>query len=87
MYGSMNIKAIGIVVRYVDWLLPLLLSLSVSDRPVHGCAPDGHLPRVTIPEAAASQRNARLYQLLYIYTVGPPDDEQQACSKHVGDCY
>jgi len=66
MHGSMNIKAIGIVVRYVDWLLPLLSSLSVSDRPVHGCAPDGHLLRVTVPEAAASQRNARLYHLLFI---------------------
>jgi len=29
----------------------LVSSLSVSDRPVHMCAPDVHLMRLTIPDA------------------------------------
>ena len=33
----------------------LVSSLSVSDRPVHTCAPDGHLVRVTIPDAVLIQ--------------------------------
>jgi hypothetical protein len=33
----------------------LVSSLSVSDRPVHRCAPDGHLLRVTIPGAVLIQ--------------------------------
>ena len=30
-------------------------SLSVSGRPVHRCAPDGHLKTVTIPDAVLIQ--------------------------------
>jgi len=33
----------------------LVSSLSVSDRPVHTCAPDGHLLRETIPDAVLIQ--------------------------------
>ena len=33
----------------------LVSSLSVSDRPVHTCAPDGHLLRVTVPDAVLIQ--------------------------------
>jgi hypothetical protein len=33
----------------------LVSSLSVSDRPVHRCALDGHLLRVTIPDAVLIQ--------------------------------
>ena len=35
----------------------LVSSLSVSDRPVHTCAPDGHLQRVTIPDAVLNFRH------------------------------
>jgi len=33
----------------------MVSSLSVSDRPVHTCAPNGHLLRVTIPDAVLIQ--------------------------------
>jgi len=33
----------------------LVSSLSVSDRPVYGCSPDGHLVTVTIPDAVLIQ--------------------------------
>jgi len=33
----------------------LISSLSVSDRPMHSCVPDGHLTRVPIPDAVLIQ--------------------------------
>ena len=54
----------------------LVSSLSVSGRPVHRlrdnwCAPDGHLLKVTIPEAASIQSNLLMMSI--------------QCSKHVED--
>ena len=52
----------------------LVLSVSVSGYPVTRCtgAPDGHLLRVTIPDAASVQFNLLMMNI--------------QCSKHVEDC-
>jgi hypothetical protein len=63
--GSWQDPAIGLVLRYVEWLLA------------------GSIPILL----GASQHNTCLYQLLFVYRVDPPDDEQQACSKHVETYY
>ena len=55
-------KAIGIVTRYVDWLL----AGSGCQQPVD---------------------TTHDYTSCSLHTVDPPDDEQQACSKHVEAYY
>jgi len=49
----------GINSAFKGLIQDLVLSFSISDRPVHRlrktCAPDGHLLRVTIPDAALIQ--------------------------------